>query len=316
MITFLWGIIGKGKEITSVEGRRAYGVLCSFVGIGLNVLLFISKLTAGIISGSVAMAADAFNNISDAGASLITLICFKLAGRKPDREHPFGHGRIEYISGLVVSILVILVGSDLLKVSIERIMSPSELSFSWLSFAILVASIFVKLYMASYNYIGGKKINSSAMRATAKDALGDAAATTTVLISLIFFKLTGINIDGWGGLFVAGCIIWSGIQSVKETIGPLLGQAPEEEYVQAIRDLVLSFPGVMDIHRLMVHDYGPGRRYVALHVMLDEDCDFERAHNLAEEITLRLRQELDCDAVVHMDPAGTEDPEETQDFLF
>jgi cation diffusion facilitator family transporter len=307
MVTLLSKLMLKNQELGTPAGRRAYGVLCSAVGIGLNVLLFAVKLAAGLLSGSIAILSDAFNNLSDAGSSVITLLCFRLAGQKPDREHPFGHGRFEYISGLVVSMLVLMVGADLLKASAGRLITPQEPSFSMVSICILAVSIAVKLYMAWYNRRAWRETGSSAMLATSVDSLSDAAATSAVLASLAVFRLTGINMDGWIGILVAGFIIKSGIEAAAETINPLLGKAPDPEYVEEIKKRVMAFPGVSDVHKILVHDYGPGRQFVTLHVEMSQDFDFEHAHSLAEEMMLALGNEFDCEALIHMEPMGAED---------
>ena len=307
MITLLSKLILKNQDINTPQGRRAYGVLCSAVGIGLNLLLFAIKLTAGIISDSISIMSDAFNNLSDVGSSVITLLCFRLAGHKPDREHPFGHGRFEYISGLVVSMLVLMVGADLLKNSFARLINPRTLSFSRVSVFILTASIAIKLYMAWYNRQAWRRTESSAMLATSVDSLSDAAATAAVLVGLIVFRVTGLNLDGLIGILVACFILRSGIEAAAETINPLLGKAPEPEYVEEIRKRVMGFTGVSDVHKVLVHDYGPGRQFVTLHVEMSKDYDFKQAHDLAEEMMLTLNNEFDCEALIHMEPMGAED---------
>ncbi|MDE6881067.1 MAG: cation diffusion facilitator family transporter, partial [Oscillospiraceae bacterium] len=222
--------------------RRAYGVLCGCVGIALNVLLFAGKLLAGLFTGSVAITADAVNNLSDAGSSLVTLLGFKLAAQAPDREHPFGHGRVEYVSGLVVSLVILLMGVELGKASLEQILRPEPVSFTPLAAGILLASIAVKLYMALYNRAVGRRIASAALGATALDSLSDCLATAAVLLGSLAGRLWDVTIDGWCGLAVAAFILWSGFRAAKETIGPLLGQPPDPAYVTRIREVVLSHP--------------------------------------------------------------------------
>ena len=239
------------EDVTSPAVRQAYGMLCGIVGIGFNLLLFALKLLAGTLSGSIAITADAFNNLSDAGASIVTLLGFKLAGQKPDPEHPFGHGRLEYISGLIVSMVILLMGIELAKSAVEKILHPEAVEFTLLTGGILLASILVKLYMYLYNRAVGKKIGSAAMEATAMDSLSDCAATAAVLAAL--------QIDGWCGIVVAALVLWAGIQAARDTISPLLGQPPAPEFVQRIEEIVLSSPVVQGIHDLIVHDYGPGR---------------------------------------------------------
>ena len=218
-------------NVTDPRVRRAYGQLCGFVGIGLNILLFAGKFFAGTLSGSVAITADAFNNLSDAGSSVVTLLGFRLAGKKPDPQHPFGHGRLEYVSGLIVAGLILLMGVELAKSSVEKILHPAAVDFSVIALVILAVSICVKLYMCLYNRRIGKKIRSAAMEATAADSLSDTAATAAVLLAMLIAKWTGLDIDGWVGLVVAGFILFSGVKSARETISPLLGQPPEKEFV-------------------------------------------------------------------------------------
>ena len=282
--------------------RRAYGRLCGLVGIGLNLLLFGGKLFAGTVSGSVAVTADAFNNLSDAGSSVVTLLGFQLAGKKPDLQHPFGHGRIEYISGLVVSGLILLMGVELGKSSVEKILHPEAVDFSLLAVGILVASIAVKLYMYLYNRRIGRRISSAAMEATATDSLSDAIATTAVLAAMLVGRFTGLMIDGWVGLVVACFILFSGYQAAKETLGPLLGQPPEQELVERIQQMVLSHPPICGIHDLVVHDYGPGRMMVSLHAEVPAHGDILELHDVIDTAEMELKRTLHCAAVIHMDP--------------
>lgn len=223
------------EDVTSPAVRQAYGMLCGIVGIGFNVLLFALKLLAGTLSGSIAITADAFNNLSDAGASIVTLLGFKLAGQKPDPEHPFGHGRLEYISGLIVSMVILLMGIELAKSAVEKILHPEAVEFTLLTGGILLASILVKLYMYLYNRAVGKKIGSAAMEATAMDSLSDCAATAAVLAATLIGHFTSLQIDGWCGIVVAALVLWAGIQAARDTISPLLGQPPAPEFVQRLR---------------------------------------------------------------------------------
>lgn len=252
-------------NVTSPSVRRAYGTLCGIVGIALNILLFAGKFFAGQLSGSIAVTADAFNNLSDAGSSAVTLLGFRLAGRKPDTDHPFGHGRIEYISGLAVAGLILLMGVELAKSSVDKILHPEEVTFSLLALGILAASVCVKLYMWLYNRRIGKKIKSAAMEATAMDSLSDTAATAAVLLAMLIGRWTGLAVDGYVGLVVALFILCSACKAAKETLSPLLGQAPDPELVQEIRDIVMAHSTVQGIHDLVVHDYGPGRCMISLH---------------------------------------------------
>ena len=270
------------------ETRRAYGVLCGIVGICLNVLLFAGKFLAGTLSGSIAITADAFNNLSDAGSSFVTLVGFQLAGQKPDSEHPFGHGRMEYVSGLAVSVLILLMGLELGKTSIEKILHPEPVDSSPLIFAILCASILVKLYMFLYNRRLGKKLASPAMEATAMDSLSDSVATAAVLIATLVGRFTGLEIDGWCGVLVAAFILWSGINAVRDTLDPLLGTPPTHEFVQRIRDLVMAHSTILGIHDLIVHDYGPGRAMMSFHAEVPADARYSRQDMLDAIVSAQL----------------------------
>ena len=286
--------------------RRAWGALCGFVGIGLNLLLFAGKLAAGSISGSIAITADAFNNLSDAGSSVVTLLGFRLAGRKPDAGHPFGHGRMEYISGLVVAGLILVMGAELAKSSVDKILHPEAVTFSWLACGILLASIAVKLYMYRYNRAVGKKIDSAAMAATAADSLSDTAAA--VLLATVASRFISVPLDGWVGLVVALFILWSAVQAARDTISPLLGQAPDPALVRRIEELVMAHPQVVGVHDLVVHDYGPGRRIISLHAEVPADGELLEMHNAIDDIEMELARKLRCEAVIHMDPVVVGDP--------
>lgn len=291
------------------DRRQAYGVLCGVVGILLNICLFTGKFLAGVISNSIAITADAFNNLSDAGSSLVTLIGFRMAGAKPDPEHPFGHGRIEYLTGLVISAAILIMAFELIKDSVDKILHPQETVFSVLALVILAISILVKLYMAYYNTAVAKKIDSAAMRATATDSLSDACATTVVLVAALISKLAGIHIDGWCGALVGVFIFVAGVKAAKETLDPLLGQPPEKEFVEAIEALVKQEPVVRGVHDLVVHDYGPGRLMISLHAEVPAEGDILAMHDVIDNLEKRLEHELHCDAVIHMDPVVTNNPE-------
>lgn len=282
--------------------RRVYGTLGAVVGIFLNICLFTGKYLAGFLSGSIAIMADAFNNLSDAGSSFISLIGFVFSGKKPDLDHPFGHGRIEYLAGLGVSFLILLMGVELAKNSVQKILHPVSVQISMLSIAVLSASILVKLYMAYYNHAIGKKIRSATMAATATDSLSDAAATTVVLLAMLFLVVTGINIDGYCGILVAVFILAAGIGAAKETVSPLLGQAPDPEFVKEIKELVMQHEEVLGIHDMAVHDYGPGRVMVSLHAEVSGDGNIYELHDLIDRIERELKEKLHCETVIHMDP--------------
>lgn len=287
--------------------RRAYGTLCGAVGIALNILLFIGKFFAGTISGSIAITADAFNNLSDAGSSAVTLLGFRLAGRKPDPEHPFGHGRIEYISGLIVAGLILLMGVELVKTSVGKIFHPEAVDLTAVALVILAVSVAVKIYMGLYNRSVGKRIASPAMLATAKDSFSDAAATAAVLLATVVGKVTGLKIDGWLGLLVAGLILRAAWEAAQETLSPLLGQAPDDEFVRQIHDIVMAHEGILGIHDLVVHDYGPGRVMISLHAEVPAEGDILELHDVIDNAEMALQRELGCEAVIHMDPVVTGD---------
>lgn len=309
MISLLARIFLKSDGKTEAQLRKDYGILCGAAGIGFNVLLFLGKFFAGTISGSIAITADAFNNLSDAGSSIITLVGFKMAGEKPDPHHPFGHGRIEYISGFLVSIIILLMAIELLRSSIGKILHPSDIDFSPLIVGILVLSILVKLYMFYYNRTMSRKIQSAAMAATALDSISDTLATSVVLLSTLIAHFTGLKIDGWCGTAVGLFILFAGFNAAKDTIGPLLGQAPDPEFVKSIRDLVMSYDEVLGVHDLIVHDYGPGRLMVSLHAEVPAKGDILHLHDTIDNIEKRLRRELSCEAVIHMDPILNDDEE-------
>ena len=305
MITLLAKLFIRDRDrVQDAAVRRAYGMLCSLTGIGLNVLLFLGKYLAGRLAGSIAMTADAFNNLSDAGSSVITLLGFRMAAKKPDPGHPFGHGRIEYLSGVAVSLIIIVVGVQLGLESIEKIRSPEPVDASLLPMIVLLASICVKGYMFAYNRGIGRKINSPGMSATAVDSLSDCIATGVVLISMLLARFADINADGWGGAAVAAFIIFSGFKAARETLSPLLGNPPDPQLVRDITDIVLAHPEVMNIHDLIVHDYGPGRLMVSLHAEVPGDGDIFGLHDAIDTAEYELESKLGCDAVIHMDPVS------------
>lgn len=306
MITLLARFLIREKE-DKTRIRQSYGVLCGIVGIALNVLLFVGKLLAGMLSNSIAITADALNNLSDAGSSLVTLIGFRLAGAKPDSEHPFGHGRMEYISGLVVAAAILLMAYELIRDSIGKILHPEETETSLLVFIILAVSIFVKLYMAYYNRSIGRQIGSAAMKATATDSLSDAGATSVVFAASLIGHYTGVQIDGWCGVLVGLFIIYAGIQAAKETLDPLLGQPPEKELVEEIHKIVMAHEPICGIHDLIVHDYGPGRQMISLHAEVPAEGNILETHDAIDNVEKELRDKLGCEATIHMDPIITMD---------
>lgn len=312
MVTFLSKLFIKNPgDYADQAVRKAYGSLCSILGIFLNVLLFAGKYIAGVISGSIAITADAFNNLSDAGSSAISLLGFRLSGKRPDPDHPFGHGRIEYISGLAVAAMIIVMGAELLISSVQKIISPEAVEVGLLPAIILVVSILVKVYMCVYNRSVGKRIGSTAMIATGTDSLSDSIATAVVLLSMGVTYLFDVNIDGYAGVLVAAFILFAGYNVAKDTLSPLLGQAPDPELVESIEELVMSSNAVIGMHDLVVHDYGPGRVMISLHAEVDGKGDIFELHDEIDLIERRLKDELGCDATIHMDPVETDNEQVT-----
>ncbi len=305
MISLLSRLFIKNREPAAM--RRAYGILCGIMGIILNLVLFAVKLVAATLTGSVSVTADAFNNLSDAGSSVVTLIGFKLAGQKPDPDHPFGHGRIEYLSGFIVSLLILMMGFELGKTSVMKLIDGSSVTYNTLSIVILFISIAVKFYMYWYNSRIGKRFDSSAMKATGADSLGDCAATAVVLLCTVLSRFIALPLDGWCGLAVTVFIVISGIRTAKETIDPLLGMPPDRELVKRIEEIVLSYPDITGIHDLMVHNYGPGRVMISLHAEVPQTANVIAIHDRIDNIEHHLAAELGCNAVIHMDPIATDD---------
>ena len=287
-------------------------MICSGAGIALNILLFIIKFTAGSLSGAISVTADAFNNLSDSGSSLITMFGFRMASKKPDPEHPFGHGRIEYLSGIAVSILIVLMGFELLTSSFDKIMNPASPETGAVVFVILAVSIAVKFYMFLYNRKYGKVCNSAAMKATATDCLSDMISTAVVFISMIITHFTNVNIDAYCGLAVSLFILWAGLKSAYETVGPLLGQPPEKEFVEEIERIVTAGKDIIGIHDLIVHDYGPGRRIISLHAEVPASGDILDIHDEIDNLERELSDKLGCIAVIHMDPIQTDNENVTR----
>lgn len=303
MIELLSRIFIKNRDkVNDPAVRRAYGTLCSVYGIFLNVLLFAGKYFAGVLSGSVAIVADAFNNLSDAGSSVISLLGFAIAGKKPDLDHPFGHGRAEYLAGLLLSALIVAMGVELGKSSIEKIISPEPVEAALLPALILLASILVKFYMSLYNKAVGKKINSPSMEATATDSLSDCIATTVVLLSMGISYFFHVNVDGWAGLLVAAFIIFAGYNAMRDTLSPLLGKAPDPELVKEIEETALSHPEIVGIHDLIIHDYGPGRGFVSLHAEVNGKGEIFELHDAVDQAEREIREKFGILATIHMDP--------------
>ena len=288
--------------------RQAYGLLSGGVGIVLNLLLSAGKLVAGVLTGSIAATADAFNNLSDAGSSVVTLVGFRMAAKRADDDHPFGHGRIEYLSGLAVAVAILVVGLELAKSSLEKVLHPVEVAFSWLSVGILCASILVKLWMFFFNRNLSRRIGSAAMMATATDSLSDAAATSAVLLGTLVGHFADLYIDGWVGVLVAVFILRAGWGAAKDTLDPLLGQSPDPGLVRGIQETVLGRPEIVGMHDLVVHDYGPGRCMASLHAEVPMDADILAIHDVIDNLERELRRKLGVEVVIHMDPIAVGDP--------
>lgn len=310
MVELLSRVFIKNRQETDdPEVRRAYGVLCGVVGITLNILVSVAKFIAGLLSSSVAIMADAGNNLSDAASSIVVLIGFKLSGKKADSDHPFGHGRIEYISGLIVSMLIILMAFELAKSAFDKIIHPEVAESSLLIICILAGSILVKLYMFLYNSVISKRIKSAAMGATAKDSISDTFATGAVLICTIIGSYFGIPLDGYCGILVSLLVFKAGFDSVRDTMDPLLGMSPDPEFVHGVEELILSHDGILGVHDLVVHDYGPGRVFVSAHAEVSADGNLLELHDLIDNIEHDLETEMKCEAVLHMDPICNNDEE-------
>ncbi|WP_017212137.1 cation diffusion facilitator family transporter [Clostridium beijerinckii] len=282
--------------------RNSYGVLGGIIGIVVNIILFIIKLSVGVIVSSIAIMADAFNNLSDAASSLITILGFKLSNKPADREHPFGHGRIEYLSALIVAFMVMLVGLQFIKSSFERIVNPSPVAFELVSFILLIVSIFFKIWLSKFNKFIGEKINSSALKAASTDALGDVFTTTCVAISFLASKFTSFPIDGYIGMFVALFIVYAGFNLVKDTINPLLGEAPDPELVDSIERMVLSYDNILGSHDLIVHNYGPGKCMASIHAEIPGNINVVDIHEVIDKAEREISKALRIYLVIHIDP--------------
>ena len=295
------------EDTDNISVRTAYGVLASGVGIACNVLLSLAKMMVGMLLHSVSVMADAFNNLSDAGSSIIGLVGVKMAEKPADEDHPFGHGRIEYVAALIVAFLVIEVGFTFFKDSISKIRHPEELRFQMVSIVILGMSILVKLWLGMFNKKLGKKIDSQVMMATAADSLGDVIATAATVVSIVFWKVTGINIDGFVGLGVSLVVMWAGIGIARDTLEPLIGEATTPEDYRRIKKFVEKYDGIMGSHDLIVHNYGPGRSMASIHSEVPNNVSIEVSHEIIDRIERDAAKELGIFLVIHMDPLETED---------
>ena len=300
--------IKRPDDVKDAAVRTAYGNLASLVGMACNILLCIGKLLAGTLFGSIAIMADALNNLSDASSNVVSLIGFRLAAKAPDAEHPYGHARYEYLAGLVVSVTILAIGLSLLKESALKVLHPTPVAFSWLSIGVLAASILVKLWLSGFNRAVGKKIDSETLMATAADSRNDVLTTGAVLLSTILCSLTGYGImDGIMGVGVAAFILWSGWGLVMDTLSPLLGESPSPELVEHIERTVMSYPGVLGMHDLMVHDYGPGHQFASLHVEFPAETDPLTAHDVIDNIENDFLKKDRLQVTIHYDPIVTAD---------
>lgn len=296
------------ENVKDSDVRDSYGKLAGTVGIVSNSLLCIMKILIGWISGSIAIIADGINNLADASSSIITLVGFKLAALPEDEEHPYGHARIEYLAGMAVSVMIILVGVELGKSSIDKILEPSPLEFSWVLVAVLILAIVIKVWQARFNISTGKKINSLALMATGADSRNDVISTCVVLLGVLIGHFAEIQIDGYLGLLVAVFIIWSGICLVKETVSPLLGEAPDHELVEQIAQIAKSHEGILDIHDLAVHNYGPGKIFASIHLEVDASVDVMKSHDLVDNVEHEIANKLNINITAHMDPVDLSTP--------
>ncbi len=301
--------IGKDKDVNDPAVRGKYASLAGFTGIALNILLFIGKLVLGILAGSVAIVADAFNNISDAGSAVVTLIGFRLACKPVDKEHPLGHGRLEYVSGFIVDMIIVLVGFELLKSSADKIFHPVLPKVGLATFILLAAAILVKVWLFFFYKKIGTTIRSSSIKASAFDSLCDCIATSLVLLSAIVANVFGVGIDGYAGILVALFILFTGVKAAKETIDLLLGSPPAPEFIEGIYEFVKDYPSVIGIHDVMVHDYGPGRQIVSFHAEVPSDSDINIAHEEVDQLERDMHEKFGCIVTVHLDPIVMNDPQ-------
>ncbi|MBR2442206.1 MAG: cation transporter [Clostridia bacterium] len=300
--------VGKTPNPNDAKTRARYASLAGFTGIVVNFLLFIGKLTLGILAGSVAIIGDALNNITDAGSSVVTLIGFRLAGKPVDKEHPLGHGRLEYVTGFIVDMLIILVGFELLTSSFEKLVSKELPNVGNITMVILAVAIFVKLWLFLFYRKIGKTISSSSLKASALDSISDCLATTLVLISAIVARVWGIPVDGLAGIIVAAFILFTGAKAAKETIDLLLGSPPDPAFIEEIYTFVKAYPLVLGIHDVMVHDYGPGRQIVSFHAEVSADEDINIAHEEIDQLERDMHEKFGCIVTVHLDPIVMDDP--------
>lgn len=297
------------KEVSDKKVRNAYGFLASIVGMLSNTLLFLIKLFVGILSNSVSVTADAFNNLSDFASSLITMIGFKMASKPADKEHPFGHGRIEYLSALVVAFMVMLVGFQFIKTSYDKIVHPTKIVFQTIPFLLIILSILIKIWLGKFNNYMGKSINSSALQASSFDAYSDVITSSCVAISLVISKFTNIPIDGYIGILVSLFILYSGFSLIKDTLDPILGESPNPELVKEINKGVLNYDYITGVHDLVIHNYGPGKFMATIHAEVPQDISIVTIHEIIDKAEKELSKKLGIILVIHMDPINTDNKE-------
>ncbi|GIM27997.1 cation diffusion facilitator transporter [Clostridium polyendosporum] len=297
----------KNYEDTNNEKvRESFGLLGGIIGIAINIILFTIKLSVGLIVASIAVMADAFNNLSDAASSIITIVGFKMSNKPADEEHPFGHGRIEYISALIVSFMVILVGFQFVKSSFERVINPEPITFEAVPFFLILGSIIFKFWLSKFNKYIGKTINSSALKAASFDALGDVVTSSCVALSLLLPKFTTLPVDGYIGILVALVILYSGYSLVKETVNPLLGEAPDPQLVKKIKESVLEYENITGVHDLIIHNYGHGKCMASIHAEIPSDIDIMQIHDIIDTAEREISKEFNIYLVIHMDPICTD----------
>lgn len=307
---YLLNLATKGNDdYTDKKLRGRIGYIAGIVGLIINLSLSALKLIIGLTISSIAVTADAFNNLSDATSSIITIVGFKLSNAPPDKKHPYGHGRIEYLTALMIAFMVMIVGFQFVKSSFNRIINPEPIKFEWLSLVLLLISVFVKIWLSFFNKNLGNKISSAALKATAIDALGDVVITSVIALSLILSLVTDFPIDGYVGLLVSILILYSGFILVKETISPLIGEAPDAELIKAINEGVLSYDYILGVHDLIVHNYGPGKTMATIDVEIPADIDLVTIHNVVDQAERELSKKHDLYLVIHMDPVGLESKE-------
>lgn len=305
-----WGyFLPSGDALNDPAVRERCGALAGRTGIGVNLLLFAAKLLIGLTSGAISVIADALNNLSDAGSALVMMLGFRIAARPADPEHPFGHGRVEYLTGLFVAVVILLVGFELLQSSAQKILHPAPLEVSMVSAGVLLLSILAKLGLSWFYRTLGERIQSAAIRAAAADSRNDCLATAAVLLSLLVYARIGWNVDGIAGVFVALFILYSGWEAVMSTAQPLVGEAPDPALVSGIKELVLATPPIIGVHDLIIHDYGPGRIFVSLHAEVPGDMELMEAHTAIDTLEQRLEEHFPITVTVHMDPVLLDDPE-------